>query len=105
VPGLILCCAFGTLSNWNSQHENFKKTKMIERKLNPTAASAGTRLGNEQRKELVELFYDVDKDRNGWLSENEAFSCLPPALCPDGEANDSIEWDPVDDDRITLVEW
>lgn len=73
--------------------------------MNATAASAGTELDPEHRKELVDLFYDVDKDRNGWLSESEAFSSLPPALCPDGEASDTIEWDPVDDDRITLVEW
>ena len=31
------------------------------------------------RRQLVELFYEVDKDKSGWLSEEEAFSCLVAA--------------------------
>ena len=103
---MIGCCLSATLPGWNAQHESFKNAKQTTKALAAnTAASAGSQLGTELRKDMVELFYKVDKDRNGWLSEEEAFGCLPPALCPDGESDDTIQWDPVDDDRITLVEW
>jgi hypothetical protein len=87
-----------------AQHEKFNKTKHIS-KLANSAASAGADLDPQQRKDLVALFYEVDVDRSGWLNETEAFSALPVELCPHGSSEYSIEWDPQDDDRITLVEW
>ena len=93
------------MSLWTAQHEQFNKTR-VAGKLSAKVSRAGSDLQTARRKELVELFYEVDKDRNGWLSVEEALSCLPPALCPDGEADDSIDWDSIaDDDRITLAEW
>ena len=87
-----------------SQHEAFAKKRAVT-KLSKSASSVGKKLPGDARAGLVEMFYEIDLDRSGTLSEHEANGALVKSLRPGSGGKTTVQWDTDDNMKVSLVEW
>ena len=87
-----------------SQHEAFAKKRAVT-KLSKSASSVGKKLPGDARAGLVEMFYEIDLDRSGTLSEPEANGALVKSLRPGSGGKTTVQWDTDDNMKVSLVEW
>ena len=51
------------------------------------------------------MFYEIDLDRSGTLSEQEANGALVKSLRPGSGGKTTVQWDTDDNMKVSLVEW